>query len=204
MHSSAGAIHLGGATPYTRGLATLLVERARPPRTTKMTPATRLNQPEFARLFAAASPTLRLIAAAEVGQAHADDAVQQAAITALGSLDRFDAGTDFRAWMVTITRNAARNMRRSEQARGTRERRLRLIPRFGPRSERQQRGDHDGLMEALDQLSTAHRECLLLRVVGEHGYDEIAAILDIPQATARSHVHRARAHLLNRLTEDER
>jgi RNA polymerase sigma-70 factor (ECF subfamily) len=48
-------------------------------------------------------------------------------------------------------------------------------------------------------LPGAQRECLLLRVVGEHTYEEIATILGIPTATARSHVYRARAHLLQRM-----
>lgn len=159
-----------------------------------------LGRGDFARLLEQARPTLWLVAAAEVGRASADDAVQQAAITALGSLDRFEPGSDFRAWMATITRNAARNMRRSEQARTTRERRVRLIPRM----HRHPTEEHDDLISALDHLSASQRECLLLRIVGEHGYDEIGTILGIPPATARSHVYRARAQLLERLTEDQR
>ncbi|UYV12482.1 MAG: sigma-70 family RNA polymerase sigma factor [Phycisphaera sp.] len=163
-------------------------------------PATRLDQPEFAELFDRATPTLRLVAAAEVGRAHADDVVQQAAIIALQRLDRFEAGTDFRAWMAAITRGAARNHRRSEQARGRRERTPRLLPRRQPKpADNPTFEQHAPLFDALAELSPAQRECLLLRVVGEHTYEEIATILDIPAATARSHTYRARAHLLERL-----
>ncbi|MEQ8318288.1 MAG: sigma-70 family RNA polymerase sigma factor [Phycisphaerales bacterium] len=166
--------------------------------------STPLDRGEFARLLEGARPALLLVAAAEVGRAGADDAVQQAAITALASLDRFEPGTDFRAWMATITRNAARNMRRSDQARGRRERRLRLVPSFRRDDARNALEDHRDLINALEQLSTAHRECLLLRIVGEHEYAEIGTILGIPPATARSHVYRARTQLLERLTEDTR
>lgn len=161
-----------------------------------------LDRREFARLLEAARPALRLVAASEVGRASADDAVQQAAITAMASLDRFEPGTDFRAWMASMTRNAARNMRRSEQARGRREKRIRLVPRIRRDHTRDPLEDHSDLIDALEQLSSAHRECLLLRVVGGHGYEEIGTILDIPPNTARSHVYRARAQLLERLTED--
>lgn len=163
-------------------------------------PATRLDQPEFAELFEQATPTLRLVAAAEVGRAHADDVVQQAAVIALQRLDRFEAGTDFRAWMAAITRGAARNHRRSEQARGRRERTPRLVPRRQPKPpDTPALERHTPLFDALTELSPAQRECLLLRVVGEHTYEEIATILDIPTATARSHTYRARLRLLERL-----
>lgn len=162
-------------------------------------PRATLARAEFARLFDAATPTLRLVAAAEVGRLHADDAVQQAAITALASLDRFEPGTDFRAWMAAITRNAARNLRRSEHAHHRRERTLRLIPR----RQRGEGDDHGPLFDALSQLPAAQRECLLLRVVGGHSYEEIATILDVPAATARSHVYRARAQLLHRMEGGE-
>ena len=154
-----------------------------------------LARGDFARLFDEATPTLRLVAAAEVGRLHADDAVQQAAVTALASLDRYEPGTDFRAWMAAITRNAARNMRRSEHARGRRERTLRLVPR----RPRPVDHEHAPLFEALAALPGPQRECLLLRIVGEHTYDQIALILGIPAATARSHVFRARAQLLSRM-----
>ncbi len=163
-------------------------------------PRPTLARAEFARLFDAATPTLRLVAAAEVGRSHADDVVQQAAIIAMERLDRFEAGTDFRAWMAAITRGAARNHRRGEQARHRRERTPRLLPRRQPRpAEHPSPEAHTPLFDALTRLTPAQRECLLLRVVGEHTYEEIATILGIPAATARSHTYRARAHLLERM-----
>jgi len=163
-------------------------------------PTLRLNKPEFATLFDRATPTLRLVAAAEVGRAHADDVVQQAAIIALQRLDRFEAGTDFPAWMAAITRGAARNYRRSEQARARRDRKPRLVSRRDRRpSDNPALESHASLFDALAELSPVQRECLLLRVVGEHTYEQIATILDIPTATARSHTYRARLHLLQRL-----
>lgn len=56
------------------------------------------------------------------------------------------------------------------------------------------------LRNAVDSLGPIQGACLVLRVVHGHGYDEIAAMLDLPAATARSHVFRARAALAARLT----
>ncbi len=178
----------------TRAIEPLQQQRDSSP----LTLSPHLSADEFARLFDDALPTLRLVAAAEVGRASAEDAVQQAAITAMASLEQFTPGTDFRAWMAAFTRNAARNMRRSEHARTRRERTLRLVPRRDSRRDRVPELPPD-LVKALDNLSVAQRECLLLRVVGELSYEEIAATMGVPTATARSHVFRARAAMLQQL-----
>ena len=60
-------------------------------------------------------------------------------------------------------------------------------------------GFDDELLEALRQLDTDARACLLLRVVMDMPYREIAETLGIPQGTAMSHVHRARRALGERL-----
>ena len=51
------------------------------------------------------------------------------------------------------------------------------------------------VLQALRQLPDVARTCLLLRVVREMTYAEIAAALDIPAGTAMSHVHRTRKKL---------
>lgn len=56
------------------------------------------------------------------------------------------------------------------------------------------------LRNAVDSLGPIQGACLVLKVVHGHGYDEIAAMLDLPAATARSHVFRARAALAAKLT----
>ena len=185
---------LGG----TRAIEPLQEQRETPAIPTSPT----LDREAFARLFNDAAPTLRLIAAAEVGRAHAEDALQQAAIIAMGALDRFTPDTDFQAWMAAFTRNAARNMRRSEHARNRRERTLRLIPgRQGQSLQNTAPELPQDLAKALDTLTTSQRECLLLRVVGGLSYEEIAATMDVPVTTARSHVFRARASMLHSLNE---
>lgn len=149
-------------------------------------------------------PTLVLVASAEAGSTDAQDVVQAGVAIALTRLDTFEPGTDFRAWMSAIVRNAARNHRRG------RRRGLRLTERFRETKRGQQASstgpgdpsaaERDGeLRDAVDALPDAQRACLLLRVVQEHSYAEIGKILDLPEATARSHVLRARRRVAEQM-----
>lgn len=56
------------------------------------------------------------------------------------------------------------------------------------------------LAAALQQMSGTERDAVHLRVVGDLGYDEIAARLNCSEGAARVRVHRGLAHL-NRLME---
>jgi RNA polymerase sigma-70 factor (ECF subfamily) len=53
----------------------------------------------------------------------------------------------------------------------------------------------DALAGALEELDETARACLLMRVVLDLPYKRIALALDIPEGTAASHVHRARASM---------
>jgi RNA polymerase sigma-70 factor (ECF subfamily) len=64
-------------------------------------------------------------------------------------------------------------------------------------------GFRDDLRNAVDGLGPLQGACLVLRAVHGHSYDEIASMLDIPAATARSHVFRARAALASMLDRKE-
>jgi RNA polymerase sigma-70 factor (ECF subfamily) len=50
----------------------------------------------------------------------------------------------------------------------------------------------DEVRSALYEISDVARMCLLLRVVQQLSYDEIAEPLQLPAGTAMSHVHRAK------------
>ena len=54
----------------------------------------------------------------------------------------------------------------------------------------------------LQALPPDQRTAVVLRFYEDLPFDEIAAILDCPSSTARSHVHRAVAALRARLTEE--
>ncbi len=168
----------------------------------------------FASRFTACSRTLWCIAAAIVGGPEgAEDVLQEAALIALRKIDQFDPDTTFSVWMAQIVRYVALNQARRRNRSRVRsvdpghlddraaaedhERRLELSAQgeLGPDCE----DFDDELLEALHQLDTDARACLLLRVVMDMPYREISQTLGLPEGTAMSHVHRARRALGERL-----
>ena len=80
-----------------------------------------LTAEEFAALFQREARVLWTIAAAVLGDAsEADDVLQEAALMALGKLDRFERDTHFTAWMGRFVRNVAINSVRKRARRDTR------------------------------------------------------------------------------------
>lgn len=164
-----------------------------------------------------------MIAAAILGDpVEAEDVLQEAAMAAIAKLDAFEPGTSFLAWMGTFVRNHARNHARKHQRRATRPSEPEALEALGEvvdlRSGRRvQRPEEellggltlgpagglpsdleafdDRVLGALRQLAEEPRAALLLRVVNDLSYREVGQALGIPEGTAASHVHRARAQL---------
>jgi RNA polymerase sigma-70 factor (ECF subfamily) len=162
-----------------------------------------LGEEEFAARLQADRRRLWTIAAAILGSPHdADDVVQEASVIAMEKLEQFRRGTSFAAWMGQIVRYVALNQRRK---RG-RDRSVRLDPeglapagcRPGPDAE-----FNSAVLDAVGDLDEMARTCLLLRIVCDMSYREIASSLDIPEGTAMSHVHRSRKALRERLANWE-
>ncbi len=57
----------------------------------------------------------------------------------------------------------------------------------------------DQVLGALSGVGKVARACLLLRIVQDLSYAEIAKTLQIPEGTAMSHVHRAKKMMRDRL-----
>lgn len=125
----------------------------------------------------------------------ADDLVQEALTRAIAKFDTWQPGTNLRAWLFVILRNA----HISEVRRVTR------APVDAPVPE-----DHPGLAvpgghesrialtelsRAFDSLSQEHREVLHLVAVEGLKYEEAAGILEVPVGTVRSRLSRARSAL---------
>ena len=172
---------------------------------------------DFAAQFKASFRTLWLVAVGITGdRGGAEDVVQEAALLALGKLDKFEPGTNFRAWMAQMVRYVALNHARKRQkhrasalgpeleetgsiASSHNESALRL-GRHGELPADQAFFD-DHVIKALNSVSDVARACLLLRTIEQMEYSEISKILQIPEGTAMSHVHRARQHLRERLAD---
>lgn len=134
----------------------------------------------------------------------ADDLTQEAFYRAYRYLDRFDLRRPFAPWIHRIGLNLAfRHLRRSRMGTFSLEdehpatgRSLRdALPSPGAERRITGRLELRQIEEALGQIPPMHRSILTLR--GIHGlrYEEIAAILGIPEGTVMSRLSRARAAL---------
>lgn len=183
--------------------------------------AGRLLAADFAARFGESWKVLWCAAVAIVrDRTQAQDLVQQAAVVGLENLNDFQPGTSFVSWMVRIVKNLALNEARSRARRRT----SASDPATLDQS-RFARPDHDdrvtaaaidgtgqvrpgqtefddAVMDALKTLDETARACLLMRVVLDLPYRNIALALDIPEGTAASHVHRARAAMRTRLAPE--
>jgi len=138
-------------------------------------------------------PRLRRYARALVGdRAGADDLVQDTMERAWQKLSSWRRGSDMRPWLFSIMHNLHVDQRRKpviptvtlddEDALAT--------PAYAP-----DRLVGYDLESALRQLAAEQREILLLVVLEEMTYEEVAATLSIPLGTVMSRLSRARERL---------
>lgn len=130
------------------------------------------------------------------------DVTQEVFIRALRE-DRFFA-PDFKmkAWLYRVTTNLCFNLVRDRRRRNViletkvapREEEPALQPDVVTRSERQER-----ILAAMDHLSEAHREILMLRYYSDLSYAEISDTLGIKLGTVMSRLSRARDALVESL-----
>lgn len=133
--------------------------------------------------------------------AEAEDLVQETYAKALRGFSSFQPGTNFRAWMYRILRNAflsskigmratvALDEEDHEMIAGT--------ASATPESLLIQQSNRDLVQGALADLPVHFREILLLSEVEEMSYQEIAQALAIPTGTVMSRLSRARRALRN-------
>jgi RNA polymerase sigma-70 factor (ECF subfamily) len=159
-------------------------------------------------------------ALAAVGSApEAEDAAQDAFVTAYRRLGTFRGEASFKTWLLTIAWNHAINRRR---------RLTRWLSRFGarpPNAPRSQQWNEAGMTSVEDvqdsrplpeqaaagaqlrrdiaaeirALTPKLRDALLLAQSGDHSYDEIATMLQTPTGTVKWRVSEARRLIKKRL-----
>jgi RNA polymerase sigma-70 factor (ECF subfamily) len=175
------------------------------------------NPQGFAARYTEIYGRLVTIAAGVSGDySSAEDIVQQGAAIALERQQQYTAGTNFAAWLAEIVRRVALNHLHRNQRRRTfasspqsldalsaeplRTRDPHDAVAAGGELVDNQAAFDDHVVRALGELEPTARCCLLLRVVHELPYEEIAQLLGIPQGTAMSHVHRSKKQLRMHLT----
>ena len=147
-------------------------------------------------------PNLRAFARSLVNNpAQADDLVQGALMRALSNLDKFQAGTNLRAWMFTILRNLfyselRKRRREVEDADGGYAAMLSTQPNQIPSLELK---DFRG---ALEKLPAEQREALILIGASGFSYEDAAEICGCAIGTMKSRVNRGRNRLADLLQID--
>lgn len=148
--------------------------------------------------------------------ADAEDLVQETYLKAFRGFDRFEEGTNLRAWLYRILTNTFINLYRSKKRRPTETELdegedLYLYRRLGGlEAARATRSAEDELMDfftdaevkdAIESLPEQYRIVVLLCDVEGFSYKEIAEWLDIPIGTVMSRLHRGRKALQKQLYE---
>ncbi len=159
-----------------------------------------LDADAFVHAFAWHGRALWVVAAAWVGRTEAADLVQETALVAWRRRATFTPGSDLRAWLAQIVRNVGSNWRR-RRAPDVRapddlpEPIANLEPAPVAAFDADALGLTDELARALAALPAVARACLLLQVVMDLPFAEIATMLDLNENTAASHARRARLAL---------
>ena len=147
--------------------------------------------------------------------ADAEDLVQETYLKAFRAADRFEPGTNLRAWLFTILHNTALNRAR-DRARDTVAVDSEIVDQAAdapapggssagaaetPESLLIRETLAPELQAAIDALPAAFRQAVWLRDVEEFSYAEIAAMLSIPIGTVMSRISRGRHLLFEALKE---
>ena len=143
----------------------------------------------------------------------AEDILQNAVLKAYRDFDRFEAGTNFRAWIFRYLNleilSGNRSMARTQHDV------LQFDPSFTPidglpeTEPLQMAAAPEAILDQCDsdlagailELSPAERSAFLLRALGGFSYREIADVLEIPVGTVMSHLARGRRRLRERLSQ---
>jgi len=143
--------------------------------------------------------------------ADAEDLVQQTFMRAYQAFDRFEQGTNLRAWLFKILTNTFisnyRKKQREPKAVSADENEdFSLYDRFveerlTPEAQLLDSLPDEEVKAALEQLPEQFRTAVLLADVEGFSYQEIADISDVPIGTVMSRLHRGRKQLQRALWE---
>lgn len=140
-------------------------------------------------------PALRAFALSLTREgASADDLVQDTIVKAWTHIDKFQPGTNLRAWLFTILRNTFYSARRKT--------RREVSDSDGIHAARQAtRPEHDGRLAmndfraAFQQLPDEQREALILVGASGFSYEEAAGMTGVAVGTVKSRANRGRRRL---------
>ena len=141
-------------------------------------------------------PNLRAFALSLTQSAqHSDDLVQDTLVKALSNLDKFQVGTNLRAWLFTILRNSFYNGIRYRKYHQTAP-----LDEVDPgylelRATQEKYIEFQDVLNCLGRLAPEQREAIVLIAAEGLSYEEAAAVCNCPVGTVKSRLSRARQRL---------
>src|SRR6185369_17851147 len=125
----------------------------------------------------------------------AEDVAQEVFLQAWKSFERFEPGTNCRAWLYKIMFHVIQHNRRkrfSFNLRSTRDDNVELEAALVYEPPVPQQLTDEDVIAAFDRIPTQYREVLVLADVQDFSYREVAETLNIPQGTVMSRLNRGR------------
>ena len=176
------------------------------------------NSPDFETLLEEVLPSALKTATYLCRDADdAQDLVQDAAIQAFRQFDKFESGTNFKAWFLKVQHNCflgrlRRDARRPQTVQVEDEETVESLYLFeqtrggkgwggDPAQNFVAQLEGDEVAAALRGLAPEFRAVCTLFFVHEMGYEQIAEVTETPLGTVRSRLHRGRRHLQKALWE---
>jgi RNA polymerase sigma-70 factor, ECF subfamily len=133
--------------------------------------------------------------------AAAEDIAQEAMLSAIRTLDRFDRRRPFGPWLHRIVVNRAIDWVRARALRAEADEPALELATAGRAEEGEPYSQP--VLAALGELSPDHRAVIVLRHLLEYSPREIARMLDLPRGTVNSRLRRGLDQLSDRLEVDE-
>jgi len=136
----------------------------------------------------------------------ANDLSQEIFTAAYQNLKKFRGDAKFSTWLFQIATNRGKNRFKYLKRRGyftsksqsegddERETQQREVPDFSTNPETMLAGKQIQkiVQDAINELDPDHKEIVILRDIEGFSYEEIAQVLNLPEGTTKSRLHRAR------------
>ncbi|HLI25380.1 MAG TPA: sigma-70 family RNA polymerase sigma factor [Acidimicrobiales bacterium] len=165
------------------------------------------DQAAFSALVRHHGPRLGRLARAMVGEASADDVVQETVLAAWKAMSTFRGEARFGTWIQTICyRQGLRESRRGQSLRSLIDPLAEADRQWAdehwsvdPAQVAARAGQHRALDAAIEVLPPMYRTALVLHDVDGLAAGEVAAITGVALATAKTRIRRARMALVSEL-----
>lgn len=131
--------------------------------------------------------------------ADADEATQETFVRAWRAARTFRHDATLRTWLVSIALNVGRSILAARRAGGEPETEALVDARPGADLWVVRREAARGVRRAIASLPPRQREVVVLKVLSEMTYDEVAAAMSLSVGAVKAHLHQAVANLRRRL-----